>query len=223
MRSTIELGNATFSAIHAARSGSLRPGEAQDRGARDVPVALDVVAGHHRERRHPASRRRASAAVTKPERWPAARRRAARSRSAERVARVELAGDVVDAVAALGDRQRDDARGRVGEALEDRGGVVRRVQVLEDRADHPRLAACRRDACDERVEVVLRGEDVAHPPVPEDADAADGPVARASPRSISLREHRLVGAMESADAEVHDACGQPTAIVRRHSDRRLRR
>ena len=97
--------------------GVFAPGEAQDRGPRHMPVALDVVAGHHRERWR--------ACLPTPRQpggdVPENARRQVRARlqivQRERVARVELAGGVVDAVAALGDRQRHDARlpGRRGD------------------------------------------------------------------------------------------------------------
>ena len=94
---------------------------------------------------------------------------------------------------------------RVGEAIEDRVGVVRRVQVLMDRADHPRDGRAVRGAGDERVEVVLRPEGVAHGPITlEDADAADRPVGEAARQDV-VDEHRLVGTMEGADAEMDDS------------------
>ncbi len=51
MRSTIELGKATFARIHCGELGIGKLGEARDRVLGDVAVAGNVVAGHHGERR----------------------------------------------------------------------------------------------------------------------------------------------------------------------------
>ena len=56
IRSTIELGNATWVSIQAARSGVEACGKGRDGGPGDVAVALDVVTRHDGEQCGPARR-----------------------------------------------------------------------------------------------------------------------------------------------------------------------
>jgi hypothetical protein len=120
------------------------------------------------------------------------------------VLRIELARDVRDVVAALGDGEGHDPRRLGGHPLDRRLRVVRGEQVVGDRADHAAVVALRA-ALDQRVQPVLGAERVAHPPVGgQHAEAADPPFAR-SRRQQAVVEHRLVRAVERADADVHDA------------------
>ena len=149
------------------------------------------------------SRRRRSASVTSPNTvfgGPSA----SRSARHRRVVLDELAGRVVEVVAALGDGQRDDPRLRRGELLEHRLGVVGRVQVLDQRADRPRVPRAVGVLDDQRVAAVLLAQDVAHLRVGlHHADPADAPVERLALVHEAVVVHRHVRAMEAADAEVH--------------------
>ena len=90
-------------------------------------VTLDVVAGHDRRRGYPA--------VTP-----------SRQCLGHQAEHVHLAGPdgvavQIDVVAALGDGQRNDPGARGGQQFDDGLGVVGRVLVVDDRADHPGVAA----------------------------------------------------------------------------------
>ena len=91
----------------------LQTREGNKRGARDLAVALQVVAGHDRERRQARGSppREPGAHVAKDGLW---RRRVFEIRADGRILRVEDARFVVDVVAAFGDGQADDAGGRIG-------------------------------------------------------------------------------------------------------------
>ena len=155
MRSTIAVGERTFSRDPVAELRVAQAGEGGERRARERAVALQVVARHHRERRDlalaPAPQRlghEPEHRLRRPVRLEVRRHGG--------VVLDELAGRVVEVVAALGDGQRDDPRLRRGELLEHRLGVVGRVQVLDERADRPRVARAVGVLDDQRVEAVLR-------------------------------------------------------------------
>ena len=77
--------------------------------------------------------------------------------------------------------------------------------MRDDRADHARIPVAVRVLLDERVEAVLRREHLLDAPVAvEHAHAADAPGALAALEQAVVEE-RLVGAVEAADADVHDA------------------
>jgi hypothetical protein len=133
---------------------------------------------------------------------------------------VELPGDVVDVVAALGHGQRHDPGGLGGHLLDHRLRVVGRQQVLRDRADDARLVGAVAVLEHQRVQAVLGVEDLLHPPVERhDADAADRPVERFTLVHQTVVVHRLVRAVEPADTDVHDADGEAAAVIarRRHA------
>ena len=82
----------------------------------------------------PASRRRRSASVMTPK---VVRGQAAREVPGDgRIVELEAAR-LVDVVAALGHRERDDADGGIGEARQHRLGIGRRMQIFDDGADRP--------------------------------------------------------------------------------------
>ena len=218
MRSTIELGKRPSSSTHAPSSGSRSRANAVRRLPRELAVALEVVARHHREGREaplPAAAQRLR---------DQAERRLRRGAGLEvgghlGALGVELAGDVVDVVAALGDRQRHDPR-RLGGHLLDHGlGVVGREQVLDDRADDARFVGAVAVLEHQRVEAVLRVEHLLHAAVARHhPDAADGPVERLALLHEAVVVHGLVRAVEAADAEVDDAHREGAAVIARHRD-----
>src|SRR5699024_9236779 len=118
--------------------GVLRPGEGSEHAVGIVSVALGVVAAHHGERGR-------AAFATAAQRLDHVAEVSAGGGSGFEigahggVVEVELAGDLVDVVSALGDGQGDDADGRVAHALQGRFGVVGGVEVVHDRADHARF------------------------------------------------------------------------------------
>ena len=73
---------------------------------------------------------------------------------------VELARLRRMAVALLGDRQRDDARGGIGHARDQMRGVCSRHLGLKHRADNP-VFGTRARANGYRIEAILRGEGIA--------------------------------------------------------------
>ena len=125
--------------LHPVRQ--LRVAQARERRehpARHPAVVLDVVAGHDRERCDPALTAARQARGQEAERGA---RDGSRREVMDhvRLGRIELAGRLVEVVAALGHRERDDPRRPVREALDHRVRVVRREQVVHDGPDDPRL------------------------------------------------------------------------------------
>ena len=180
-----------------------------------MAVVRNVVAGHHREWRDAGS-----AATGEPGKDEAEHR-------ARRVRRGGVGGDVgmpgvecargrVDEIAALGDGQRDDADGRIGEPFDGRGGVARH-DVVDHRADD----ACRAVSgvlLDDGGQPVLRGQPVAPGPLAlEDAGADDRPVAVHAAVEQRIEIDRLVRAVEIANAEMQDAGRQVGARIDRRS------
>ena len=108
MRSTIELGNATFFADPACELGIGEFGEAGDRVLGDMAVAGNVVAGHHRERRDARLAPPLQAGGDQAERGL---RRCEVAGVGDDVGmrRVEFLRRRRNVIAAFGDRQRDDA------------------------------------------------------------------------------------------------------------------
>ena len=79
-------------------------------------------------------------------------------------------------------------------------------RYCDDRADDPRLPAAVRGLQHQRVEAVLGLHRLLHLSVERHhADAADPPVQRLALVHQLVEVHRLVGAVEAADTEVHDA------------------
>ena len=98
--------------------------------------------------------------------------------------------------------------------------VVGRVAVVDDRADHPRVAAAVGVLQDQRVETVLGVEDVAHLAVGgHHADAADAPFVREALLQQPVDVHGLMRAVEVTDADMHDADAELVAVVVRRVDR----
>jgi hypothetical protein len=75
-------------------------------------------------------------------------------------------------------------------------------------------AVTRRAALDHRVEAVLGGERVLHL-APAQPDPDEAPVADAEPCQV-VEVHGLVGAVEVADAHVHDRRHERRPVVRRN-------
>ena len=75
---------------------------------------------------------------------------------------------------------------------------------------------------DQRVEAVLGGHDVGHLAVAgQHADAADAPLLGLARLEQPVDVHRLVRAVEAADAEMHYADADLAAVVGRLRDRDL--
>jgi hypothetical protein len=201
-----------------AQLGVAQPREGAEHLPAQVPVALQVVARHHRERRQPAL-------PPPPQRLHDQAEGGPRHRIGPEVGDhawvglVELRGGGVEVVAALRDGERDDPRRLVRHLLDHRLGVVGREQVLGDRADHPRLVGPVAALDHQRVEAVLRVERLLHAPVGRHhPDPADAPVQRLALVHEAIEVHRLVRAVEAAHAEVHDAGADAAAVVGRRGD-----
>ena len=94
---------------------------------------------------------------------------------------VELSGGRMVAVALLGDSERHDPRRRGGEAGEEQLWLLGCEQRLAEDSDHARLLV-RAVALDQRVEIVLRAERLAHGGTAQ-ARPADAPRVRARLRA----------------------------------------
>jgi hypothetical protein len=198
---------------HAARERTLaldpagerrvaQPRARDHRPPRQLPVARHVVARQDRERRQ---------AGATPARERLDEEAEGRRRPAGRGVRD-------DPVAVARDRQRDQARARIGQRRQHRAALLGREQVAAQRADDARAVAVRA-ARDHRVEPVLRGQVAAElRAVQPDSDQAPG-AGHALLREL-VEVHRLVRAVERADADVHDGRHQRRARVRRHGDAR---
>ena len=176
-------------------------------------VALQVVAGHDREGRKPAL-------AAAPERLGDQAEGGARHRAwlevADhiRVAGVEVAGDVTDVVAALGDCQGHDAGRLGGHPRDDRLGIVGREQVLHDGPDHARLVRPVAVFEHERVKAVLSVQGLLHAPVRRHhPDPADAPVQRCAVVHQAIVVHRLVRTVEAAYAEMDNAWLDAVTVV----------
>ena len=98
--------------------------------------------------------------------------------------------------------------------------VVGTVEVLEHRADHPRLERAVGVAQHQGEQAVLGAHDVAHGGVLlEHADAADPPVEPLAALHQPVHVPRHVRAVEVAETEVDDSDGCRIPVVRRHGDR----
>ncbi len=223
MRSTMQLGNRTCSSTHSPSFGSRNRANAVKlrRAASPLPWMLSqdrTVKGAR-----PRCRRRANASMTRPKRG--LRRRAGLEVVYDaRVVRVELPGDGVEVVAALGDGERDDPGLLVGHLLDHRLRVVRGEQVLDDRTHHAGDLGAVRALLHECVEAVLRSQGVLHPPVArQHPDPADPPVQGLALVHQAVEVQGLVGAVERTDTQVHDPRPDRAPVVLGHGHGRVER
>jgi hypothetical protein len=192
-----------------------QPGERGEHPLGQLPVALQVVAGHDRERRHTVLAAAAQRLGDQAERGPGRRARFEVGAHV-RAGQVEVAGGVVDVVAALGNGQRHDPDVLGRHLPEDRFRVVRRIEIGHDRADHPGLVDAVWMLDDQRVQAVLRVQHLLHAAVGgHHPDAADTPVQRGALVHQQVEVHGLVRAVEAADADMHDAGRDQAAVVGR--------
>jgi hypothetical protein len=119
----------------------------------------------------------------------------------------------VHLVAGRRDRQCHQPRALVGKGVQDGGAVVGGEQVPGDDPDDLRLVTTTASRHD-RVKAVLGVERLFHV-APVESDPGHSPAVVEAPSGEGLEVHRLVGAVEGADADVHDAAGQRRAVVRR--------
>ena len=128
---------------------------------------------------------------------------------------VQVAGLRRVAVALLGDRQRDDTRGRVGEARDQRGGFLLGDFACEDRTDDPVIGA-RAGTNGKGVEAILRGERIARFRTAQ-AGADDSPVRRTTSKEV-VDHHCLVCPVERTNPEMNDTRRDGRAVIGRASD-----
>ena len=115
---------------------------------------------------------------------------------------VEIAGLRGVTVTLLGHRQRDDARGRVGQPRNQLPGFPGGDFGGENRADDPVIGA-RAGANGKRVEAVLRGEGIARLRTAQ-AGPDDSPFRGPAGKEV-VDHHRLVRPVKRADSEMNDA------------------
>jgi hypothetical protein len=193
------------------------PGKGEDRLSGDVAVVLQIIARQHGERRNPTLA-------------PAVERFRQVAETSSRPVRVlqivlyvgvpvlEFPSPPVHPVTAFGDRQRDDPALGVRHSGKHRFRVVGSVQIIEDGADHAGVAG---DSVrfDDRVETILRFQCSPHGAVLGKQSHAANPPSRAAPPLQEIVEvDGLVGAMEPADADVHNMLRTVPAVVCRHRD-----
>ena len=196
-------------------------GLGDDGGARDLAVAGQVVAAHDREGAGTGLAASAQRLHDVAE-GGGGRVRVGGVMDGARGLGAEGAGGVVDVVSALGHRQGDDPRGGCGHEAQDGLGVVGGEEEVVDRADDGGLVAAVGVFEGQGVGVVLGGECVAHAGVArQEPDPADAPVQAGLMRAAGCRAvpheavdvHGLVGAVESADADVDDSGRDRRAVV----------
>ena len=213
------IGEADVAVDPAGQVVVLQVGEGQQGLAGDVAVVREVVAGHHGEG---AAAGLAAAAQGFAEEAEHALRglRVGQVVLDLRQVGAEFAGAVVDAVAAFSDGQRDDADVGFGKLGQQRFGAVLGQQHAVDRGDHADLGVGLVTQFKQGVEVVLRGQGIAHGAVfAAQAGAADGPVEAFAQVHQGVGVGGLVGAVEAADADVHDALAQLAWVVAGAGDR----
>ncbi|MCY1228875.1 hypothetical protein D9M72_412190 [compost metagenome] len=190
--------------------------EGGEHGAGNVAVALDVVAGHYRERREPACPTPGQRFGDESEGGPGCGTGLVVVDDVG-VGGVEVARDVVEVVAALGDCQRNNPDGVGGHLLDHCFGIVGREEVLDDRTDDPPFPGSVRVLHHQGVQAALAVHHLFHPGIAgQDPDAADGPVMRLAGVHQPVQVHGLVRAVETAHAEVDDPGGQAGAVVGGH-------
>src|SRR5665647_2836952 len=136
-----------------------------------------------------------------------------------RVVGVEVSSDRVHKVAPFGNGQGDDPGARIGHQLKDSLGVVRGEQVLDDRADNPRLQRSVGMLDDQGVQAVLSDHDLVHTTVlREQPDPADPPVEGLSLVHQLVEVHRLMSPVEAADPNVHDSASDLRTVVGRRRE-----
>ena len=200
--------------IDPVREGPIAHSRVADEGtAGDVAVALDVVTGADRERLL------AGVSPSLQRGGDQAEHGAGRVGGPDLgddlgVARIELAGDPVDVVSALGDGEGDDLGSRVGDLGDDGVGVIGGVKVVDDGSDDADLLGAVGMPLQQRVEAILGPQHVAHPLVGRHhPDAADAPFVGLTRSHQSVDVHGLVSAVKASDAEVHDPGGDGRAVV----------
>ena len=112
MRSTMQLGKVALASIQAASSGSRAPANASTARRDDVAIVAEIVAGQHRERRQAVRPPLGQGGDDEAEHGPGRLGMGEVVRDVRRI-EAELARRLVEIVAALGDRHRDDADRRV--------------------------------------------------------------------------------------------------------------
>jgi hypothetical protein len=193
--------------------GIAQPGERGERPLAHLAVAADVVAGQDAEGGD-APVTAASECLGHQAEHGARHGSRPQVGQHRRIGRVELAGDRVEVVAALGDGERHDPGGRRGHLLDHGLRIIGREQVLHDRPDYPGLPGAVPVPQDQGVQAVLSGQRVAHPGVRRlHPDAADAPVHRRAAIHQRVDVHGLVRAVETADADVHDPGRDLAAVV----------
>ena len=197
-----------------------RAGEADEGGARDFAVVAQVVARHDGEgfRSRRTSPRQGFGDETEHRAWITV--------AGQVVRNVGMVGEEhtrfrVDVIAALCDRQRHDAKGRIGQQLEYLGRLLRREQVVELSTDdaHTRIAVGRCDR--ERIQTVLRPELIGLLPPPfaaGKADTDDAPIALVRQSKTPIDVERLMRAVEVADTEMGDTAFEVGSVVGRRGD-----
>ena len=200
--------------LDPVREGPIAHSRIADEGtAGDVAVALDVVTGADSERLlagvSPSLQRGGDQAE-----HGAGRVGGLNLGDDLGVARVELAGDPVNVVSALGDGEGDDFGSRVGDLGDDGLGVIGGVEKVDDGTDHAGLLGAVGMTLQQRVEAILGPQHIAHPLVGRHhPDAADAPFVGLTRSHQPVDVHRLVSAVKASDAKVHDPGGDGRAVV----------
>lgn len=179
--------------------------EGEQRLARDGAVVRQVIAGHQGKGRNAGGPAPGQGRAEEAEHAPGGVGVAQVVLDGRQLGE-ELPAAVVDAVAAFGDGQRDDADRRVGELVDQRLRRFLGQQHVVDGADHPYRQVRFVAQFDQGVEIVLAGQGVTHGAVlTAHADSADAPVERQALVHQSVGVDRLVSAVKAANADMGDA------------------
>lgn len=171
----------------------------EHRLAEPLPVRREVVAADQGQR--PGISARPGAQPGDQQAGYGRRRGAAGQLRPQTVVHQKASRRGVQEVSLFGNGQRDDPDRRIGDEVDHAGGIGRQVANADDRAHDPGARSIAVQAGDAE-QPVLRRKPVGHG-TPPGCHTDDAPVATASQGAFGV--HRLVSAVEGADAEVDDA------------------
>ena len=130
----------------------------------------------------------------------------------------KLTRRLVDKVAAFGNRERNNARFFRRHFFDRRFTVRRRINIIDQRSNHPRILPARAPL-NNRIKVVLPLQRIPHPIVAgQHSHAAFAPTLSAFHRQQIVQVHRLMRTMKSSYAHMHGVRPQRASIVQGQCD-----
>ena len=207
----MELGKATSRRIQAASSGSTSSASPATAFSRDVSVPWDIVARHDGERREASLASALEAGDDQPK-YGLRRIDVSRVENDVRMRGIESLGGGGDVIAALRDRQRNDADLRPGESVQSCRGIAWGDEV-DHRTDHASLGRVR-FLLDDRRQPILLAELLPDQRIGgADACADHRPIVAGTTVEEIVEIDGLMRAMKIADAKMKDARAEIGASV----------